>query len=91
MRRILFASVLKACEVRKEPGLGYSSNLGLTIHPVNRGKAGAGVGREYKLRLSYHAGLSYGFLHGATDRHRDVLAFRLCAGTAEEHQAWPAM
>lgn len=39
MRRILFASVLKACEVRKEPGLGYSSNLGLTIQSTE-GKQG---------------------------------------------------
>lgn len=50
MRRILFASALKACEVLKEPGLGYSRYL-RPGHPVSRGKAGAGEGREEKLRL----------------------------------------
>ena len=39
MRRILFASVLKACEVLKEPGLGYSGNLGLAIQSTE-GKQG---------------------------------------------------
>lgn len=90
MRRILFASVLKACEVLKEPGLGSSSHLGLAIQSAE-GEQGlvraesTSWGSELTV-LDLARGSFMG--HCQAQGRACLLALRW---PAEERQAWPAM